>query len=217
MGKQIKDLRLKIEDWKGLSLRACGEAILLRNETRQRLLQVSKAAKADYISSNSQEDCRTALRFVRNDRLSSFSLIAIFLLASCFLLLTSAFAQTTELERQVFEISRELRCPVCTSESVADSNGDVSVEMREIIQEKLEAGESREEIMVYFQASYGDWILLDPPKSGLHLVVWLLPLIAGAIGVALLAYLFRRWTLRSAIPVEASEEDLRRVREALEQ
>ena len=142
--------------------------------------------------------------------------LILFLLSS-FFFLSLSFGQTTELERQVFDISRELRCPVCTSEAVADSNADVSIEMRNIIQEQLEEGKSREEILGYFQASYGDWILLNPPKSGLHLFVWLLPLIAGAIGVLLLAYFFRRWTQRSALPIDVSDDDLKRVREALEQ
>ena len=87
-----------------------------------------------------------------------------------FSLVGVALAQT-ELDRQVFNLSRQLRCPVCTSESVADSNADVSIEMRNIVQEQLEAGKSEAEVLAYFQARYGDWILLEPPKRGLHLGV----------------------------------------------
>ena len=127
------------------------------------------------------------------------------------------FAQETQLEQLVFEIGRDLRCPVCTSESVADSNADIAIEMRNIIQEKLEAGESEAEIKAFFQARYGDWILLEPPKQGIHLFVWLLPTIAALLGAVVLFILFRRWTAATKVPVEAAEEDIARVREALQQ
>ena len=141
-------------------------------------------------------------------------MLTFYLLPFTFLLITS-FAQ--DLEREVFTIARQLRCPVCVAESVGDSSAEVSVEMRNIIQEKLEAGESEAEILAYFQARYGDWILLAPPKRGVHLLVWLLPIIAGLIGVTVLAFLFKRWTQTSQQPIEVDAADLRRVREAMEQ
>ena len=128
---------------------------------------------------------------------------------------TFALGQTVELEREVFEISRQLRCPVCTAESVGDSSSPVAIEMRNIVQERLEAGQSEAEILGYFQSRYGDWILLEPPKRGLHLLVWLLPIVGGVIGVATLLLLFRQWTRRSQQPVEVDEADLVRVREAM--
>ena len=138
-------------------------------------------------------------------------------LLTLFLLMTATFAlsQTVELEREVFEISRQLRCPVCTAESVGDSSSPVAIEMRNIVQERLEAGQSEAEILGYFQSRYGDWILLEPPKRGLHLLVWLLPIVVGVIGVATLSFLFWQWTRRSQQPVEVDEADLVRVREAM--
>ena len=126
-------------------------------------------------------------------------------------------AQNVELEAKVFEIAKELRCPVCVSESVADSNADISIEMREIIQSQLEEGKSKPDILAFFQARYGDWILLSPPKRGLHLLVWLLPLIAGLIGLSVLALVIRRWMLKAQKVEAVDEADLRRVRDALKQ
>ena len=85
------------------------------------------------------------------------------------------------------------------------------------MQEKLEAGESEAEIRAFFQARYGDWILLEPPKQGIHLFVWLLPTIAALLGAVVLFILFRRWTAATKVPVEAAAEDIARVREALQQ
>jgi cytochrome c-type biogenesis protein CcmH len=119
------------------------------------------------------------------------------------------------LEARTFEVAEQLRCPVCVSESVAQSSSPTSVEMRRIIQEQLEAGRSEREILTFFQERYGDWILLEPPKRGLHLLVWLLPALAAAVGLTALIVLMRRWTRASREPVEVDEQDLKRVREAL--
>lgn len=128
-----------------------------------------------------------------------------------------AIGQQIEIERRVFEIARGLRCPVCISESVADSDAAISIEMRELIQEQLAAGRSDAEIYAFFQERYGDWILLNPPRRGLHLVVWIVPPVAAALGVVALVYLVRRWTVRAQAPIDASDADLARVRELLEQ
>ena len=85
-----------------------------------------------------------------------------------FLLSIAAFAgaqpQATapvKLEQEVFNIARELRCPVCRAESAADSSSATSIEFRDIIREQLQDGQSRAQIIAYFQQKYGDWILLD--------------------------------------------------------
>ncbi|ADI13550.1 cytochrome c-type biogenesis protein [Truepera radiovictrix] len=130
-------------------------------------------------------------------------------------LLGAAFAQHVELEQEVFAIARELRCPVCRAESAADSNATTSVEFRGIIRELLAEGHSREEILAYFTARYGDWILLEPPRRGIHLVVWVLPILAVLAGVTLLALLVRRWTRAAAAPIEVDAEGLERVQREL--
>ncbi len=130
-------------------------------------------------------------------------------------LLGSAFAQQVQLEQEVFNIARELRCPVCRTESAADSSAETSVEFRNIVRERLEAGENREQILAYFQRTYGDWILLDPPRRGLYLWVWGLPVGAGVFGLGLLGYFVVRWRKNAAVTVQASPEDLERVRREL--
>ncbi len=131
------------------------------------------------------------------------------------LLVPLTLAQTPELSSRAFDLARQLRCPVCTAESVADSGSEVSVEMRVQIQQLLEEGRSDAQVLAYFQERYGDWILLEPPKRGLHLLVWLLPLGAALVGVLTLTLVFRRWLRRSQTPLDASEGDLSRVREVM--
>jgi cytochrome c-type biogenesis protein CcmH len=120
-----------------------------------------------------------------------------------------------QLETRVFEIARQLRCPSCVSESVSDSSAPIAQQMREIIQDQLVAGRSETEILAYFQTRYGDWILLDPPKRGIHLVAWFLPIIVGVVAVAVVALLARRWLANSRKTIEATPEELARVRSQL--
>lgn len=70
------------------------------------------------------------------------------------------------------EIAKQLKCPVCQNLSVADSPSPLAEQMRGIIQEKVAAGESREQIIAYFSQRYGEDVLLEPPKAGFGQVVW---------------------------------------------
>ncbi len=137
----------------------------------------------------------------------SFALLATFALG---------LAQEQALDPQVFEIGAGLRCPTCVSESVAESNSAIAREMRLLIQDQLDAGSSRAEIHAFFQERYGDWILLDPPRRGVLLIVWLLPVAALAVGGVALALLVRRWRAAAAeVPPELDPADRARVRAAL--
>ncbi len=125
-----------------------------------------------------------------------------------------------ELESTVFDVGRQLRCPTCVSESVAGSNSAIATEMRSEIRELLQEGRTEREILALYRERYGDWILLEPPREGIHLWVWALPAIALAAGVGGLALLMVRWTRasRAAEREEPLDPDARRrVREALEE
>lgn len=117
-------------------------------------------------------------------------------------LFAAAGMAQVELAPEVFDIASRLRCPVCVSETVAQSASATAVEMREMIGRRLEAGESEDEILAYFQQRYGDWILLDPPRRGIFLVVWLLPVVVAAAIAAVAIVLAVRWTRRGREPID---------------
>jgi len=128
---------------------------------------------------------------------------------------TAGSGTAVELSDRAYAIASELRCPVCTAESVADSNAQISAEMRTLIQQQLDAGKSEAQIIHYFRQRYGDWILLDPPKRGVHLLLWLLPVLALLGGVVALVLLVRRWRAAADEVPQADPEALARVRRAL--
>lgn len=114
-----------------------------------------------------------------------------------------------KLEARAEALDRELRCVVCQSQSIAESNADLAKEMRVVVRERLTAGDSDKEVIAYIVARYGDYVLLRPPVQGNTIILWLFPavtLIVSAAGA--FAYLRRRPTQAPQPLTEAEENAL---------
>lgn len=109
-----------------------------------------------------------------------------------------------DLDAQVQAIAARLRCPVCQNESLADSPSELSSQMRALIRTKLQAGESPDQIVAYFVAKYGQWILLEPPRRGVLWLVWVGPLVALGVGFAVAVSFLRRVTRPPALGSDES-------------
>lgn len=119
------------------------------------------------------------------------------------------------LERRMLDIAKDLRCAVCQNQPVSESNADLARDMRAIILEQLKAGRSRGEIVDYFVARYGDFVLLKPPYRGAGFPLWLMPVALLAI-LAIAAFFYIRRRLRVAPPPAPplSSQDRARVQAA---
>jgi len=122
-------------------------------------------------------------------------------------------AQLTDpkLEQRARDLSREIRCVVCQSQSVADSDADIAKELRAMIREQIAAGKSDQEIRDYLVARYGDFVLFDPPFKASTYVLWIGPfalLVLAGIGVAVF---FRRRAQEPARPRELNADEQSRV------
>ena len=84
------------------------------------------------------------------------------------------------LEQRTNEVSALLRCPVCQGMSVADSPSTVALDMKQQVREMLAQGYTEQQILDYFEHSYGQFVLLKPKTP----VVWILPILALLIGAA---------------------------------
>jgi cytochrome c-type biogenesis protein CcmH len=85
-------------------------------------------------------------------------------------------------------ISEGLRCPVCQGLSAADSQAESAVAMRVRAADLVAAGYSDAQINAYFVERYGEWVLLEPPRTGKHWLIWLGPLLLLALGALVVAW-----------------------------
>jgi cytochrome c-type biogenesis protein CcmH len=96
-------------------------------------------------------------------------------------------------DERVLDIASTIRCPACRGQSAAGSDAASAQAIRVEIAERVEAGESDDEIRAYFASTQGDEILLTPPRTGVGALVWVVPVVVLVVGGAGLALAFRRW------------------------
>lgn len=110
------------------------------------------------------------------------------------------------LEARARALSREIRCVVCQSESIDDSNAPLARDLRLLIRERIGAGDSDREVTDFLVDRYGDYVLLKPRVQPNTVVLWLAPVIAGlaAAGAAFLFLRRKRDKARTA-PLTAEE------------
>jgi len=141
-------------------------------------------------------------------------------LAMLLLAAAATASQVSEdpLDRKVLDIAAGLRCAVCQNQPVSESNSDLARDMRVLIREKVQAGQSREQIVEYFVARYGDYVLMKPPTEGAGLPLWLLPLaILSVLAVSGLVFIRRRMGAPRSPAPELSDEDRARIERARQQ
>lgn len=114
---------------------------------------------------------------------------------------------TEEQEERAQALEGRLKCPVCRVQSVRESGSFMALEMRTKIRQLIVEGRTDDEVLEWFVARYGDFILLEPRKRGFGLVAYVLPLAAVLVGATLLALRFRgRSSSSSRAPAPASPD-----------
>lgn len=152
---------------------------------------------------------------------SLFILVGVVLLIAALWSYMAVTASTHEtLDQHVYRLGAQLKCPVCQGESVADSTSDRAQEMRAIIRQQIQAGQSDRQIIQYFSDRYGDGIVWSPPWWGFSLLAWLVPIVLLLGGLVLISLTLRDWRLSAldsaihsvarvpAIVQASSEEDV---------
>lgn len=103
------------------------------------------------------------------------------------------------LETRAREVAALLRCPVCQGLSVADSPATMAMKMKAEVREMVAAGYDQDQILAYFERSYGEFVRLKPPLRGVNWLVWLAPALGLVLGLVVVA-----WALRA--PGEAADK-----------
>ncbi len=141
--------------------------------------------------------------------------------ASAFLLILLLLAPTAKavqpdeiladpaLEERARDISAGLRCLVCQNQSIDDSDAPLARDLRLLVRERLEAGDSNDEVVTFVVDRYGEYVLLNPRIGAHTLVLWAAPVILLIIG-ALAVWLGLR-SRRKSDPARLSDEEKKRI------
>lgn len=87
-----------------------------------------------------------------------------------------------EVKERTETIGKTLRCVVCQNQSIADSDATLAEDMRTLVEARVRAGDTDDEVRAYFQERYGDFVLMDPPLKWSNYALWFGPflfLLAG--------------------------------------
>lgn len=108
------------------------------------------------------------------------------------------------LEARVQRVASELRCLVCQNETIAASNAELAVDLRNQVREMLRAGQSEREVYDYMTARYGDFVLYRPPLKATTVLLWYGPFVLLVGALLWFWWLLRR---RSRLPADRFEPD----------
>jgi cytochrome c-type biogenesis protein CcmH len=94
------------------------------------------------------------------------------------------------LDERTEEVGGLLRCPVCQGLSIADSPATMATNMKGRVRELLAAGYDEEQVLAYFERSYGEFVRLEPARRGINWLVWIAPPLALIGGLFLVRRVF---------------------------
>jgi len=106
--------------------------------------------------------------------------------------LFAAQEEQENLDKRVMTLANELRCMVCQNQTLADSNAELAVDMRNRIREELQAGRSEEEVVDLLVSRYGDFVLYRPPLKATTVLLWTGPFLLLVLGAWILVRRVRR-------------------------
>ena len=109
------------------------------------------------------------------------------------------------------QVSEQLRCLVCQNQSIAESNAELAVDLRNQVIEQVKAGKTNKEIIDYMVERYGDFVLYRPPFKSTTYILWIGPIALFLIGLgAFYVNLSRRKRVvaSEAKPLTADEQAL---------
>jgi cytochrome c-type biogenesis protein CcmH len=135
--------------------------------------------------------------------LNLLAFIFIFLLLTPYSLLPAVAQEDDDFDR-INNIAKQLNCPTCAGINLADCRTKTCEQWREQISELVAEGYTDQEVLDYFSTSFGDQVLQEPPKRGVSLALWILPVIALLAGGVWLVYIMRRWNKPQPAPAAAA-------------
>jgi cytochrome c-type biogenesis protein CcmH len=122
-----------------------------------------------------------------------FVIVAALLCMQLAFAIDNAPAFTDRAQQERYErVIRELRCLVCRSETIADSNASLASDLRRQVREMMAAGKSDQEIFQHMVDRYGDYVLYKPPLAARTWLLWGAPILLLVGGGVIAAFVIAR-------------------------
>ncbi|WP_127960267.1 cytochrome c-type biogenesis protein [Serratia microhaemolytica] len=141
-------------------------------------------------------------------------LLALLLTSHASAVIESYVFDSPEQQQLYRELTLQLRCPKCQNNNIADSNAIIAADMRNKVYELLNQGNSKQEVINYMVARYGNFVTYQPPVTAATLILWIGPLLFVVLGGTLI---LRRTARRGSVPQQQglSAQEQQRLTELL--
>lgn len=110
------------------------------------------------------------------------------------------------LDQRHRQLSEQLMCPVCDGQTIDQSAAAISEDMKSVIWQQLEDGQSNDQIRQYFVQRYGEAVLAAPTGDGVNITAWVTPAVVAAIGLAAVGAAYLRMRIPSAKAIDSDSE-----------
>jgi len=156
---------------------------------------------------------------MKNVRLMNLLGLALFLLLTASFSVSASPVDTYQFKDEVTKtrfnaLNKELRCPKCLNQNLADSNSPIAEDLRREVYELLNEGKADVEIMDYMVARYGEFVLYRPRVNSLTYILWFGPALLILLGLIVLVAIIRRKPIKRE-KVVLTEDQQNKLKEIL--
>ena len=126
----------------------------------------------------------------------------------CFFIISNSVLADAN-TKVAYELYKELRCLVCQNQSLLESNAPLALDLKKVVMDKIELGQSKGEIKKFLVDRYGEFILLKPKYSMQNILLWLGPILFLFIGFFVTFVFLRKQSMYKAeqLPLTKEEEN----------
>ena len=117
-------------------------------------------------------------------------------------------------EKTFHELTKLLRCPKCQNNNIADSNAELAKDLRNKTYELVTEGQTKEQVIDYMVARFGNFVRYDPPVTPITIFLWLGPALFIVFG---LFVLFRQIKKQPVKAVELEPQEQEKLKQLLKQ
>jgi len=130
----------------------------------------------------------------------------------CLFIMSNSVLADTDVNTKnkvAYELYKELRCLVCQNQSLLESNAPLALDLKKVVMDKIELGQSKGEIKKFLVDRYGEFILLKPKYSIQNILLWLGPILFLFIGFFVTFIFLRKQSMykEEHLPLTKEEEN----------